>query len=413
MLLDWLLKRLIRIGTLKLVDADGRTRFYRGESGPSAGVRLHKKSLHWTLALNPYLKVGEAYTNGSLTIEGGSVYDFLVVAAINLPYLEAKPFFRVAEFLRLVLRRLHQLNMIGRARTNVAHHYDLSGKIYDLFLDSDRQYSCAYFVNPDDDLEMAQERKKYHLASKLLLKPGQRVLDIGSGWGGLGLYLARNFEVDVTGMTLSSEQHEMSRERAEKEDLAKHAHFYLRDYREQTGRFDRVVSVGMFEHVGVGYYRAFFGKIRELLADDGVALIHTIGRTAGPGTTNPWIRKYIFPGGYIPALSEMTAAIEKSGLVTTDVEVLRLHYAETLRHWRNRFVANWKKAAEIYDERFCRMWEFYLAASEVAFRHMDLVVYQIQLARDQNAVPLTRDYAYETEERLAERERHHRRSSAA
>lgn len=401
MLLHWLLTRLIRVGTLTLVDADGQTRVYRGKPGPEVKVRLHDKALHWRLPLDLQLAAGEAYMDGTLTVEDGSVYDLLSVAAINLPSLQSHPFFALGNLAQRALRRLHQFNVVCRARANVAHHYDLSGALYDLFLDRDRQYSCAYFARPDDDLETAQANKKDHIAAKLLLRDGQKVLDIGCGWGGLALTLARRAKVEVTGMTLSTEQFNVANQRAQESGLSKRVHFHLRDYRKQNGRFNRIVSVGMFEHVGVGYYRTFFEKIRELLTDDGVALVHTIGRADGPGATNPWIRKYIFPGGYIPALSEVTAAVERSGLFITDVEVLRLHYAETLRHWRERFVTNWDEAKAIYDERFCRMWEFYLAASEAAFRHLGLVVFQIQLARRQDAVPLTRNYLTDESRRMA------------
>jgi cyclopropane-fatty-acyl-phospholipid synthase len=285
----------------------------------------------------------------------------------------------------------------------VAHHYDINGAIYDLFLDRDRQYSCAYFT-PGATLDEAQLAKKRHLAAKLSLAPGHRVLDIGSGWGGLGLYLAKIGHCDVTGVTLSSEQLRISRERAQREGLARAVRFEFKDYRKVEGRFDRIVSVGMFEHVGVNHYATYFRKVRELLADDGVALIHTIGRSEPPTATNPFIAKYIFPGGYIPALSEVAAAVERSGLVLTDLEVLRLHYAETLRAWRERFLANWDKAAGILDETFCRMWEFYLAGSETAFRYQGLVVFQLQLAKRIDALPTTRDYMLGDEHRFAEHE---------
>ena len=401
MLLHWLLTRLIRVGTLTLVDAGGQTRVYRGEPGPEVKVHLHNKALHWRLPLNLDLTAGEAYMDGTLTVENASIYDLLNLVAMNLPLLKNYPFFTLGSLVQRALRRLHQFNILHRARANVAHHYDISGTIYDLFLDRDRQYSCAYFARPDDDLETAQANKKDHIATKLLLRDGQKVLDIGCGWGGLALTLARRAKVEVTGMTLSTEQVNVAIQRAQETGLAKRVHFHLRDYRKQHGRFDRIVSVGMFEHVGVGYYRTFFEKVRTLLTDDGIALVHTIGRADGPGATSPWIRKYIFPGGYIPALSEVTAAVERSRLFITDVEVLRLHYAETLRHWRERFVSNWDDAKAIYDERFCRMWEFYLAASEVAFRHLGLVVFQIQLARRQDAVPLTRNYLTDESRRMA------------
>jgi cyclopropane-fatty-acyl-phospholipid synthase len=306
----------------------------------------------------------------------------------------ARAFSRVG----MLTRHRQQANGLRRSRRNVAHHYDLSGKLYDLFLDKDRQYSCAYFTNNNKTLDEAQHDKKRHLAAKLLLtKPGLKVLDIGSGWGGLGLYLARVCQADVTGVTLSAEQLKVSNDRAKAEGLAERARFHLRDYREEQGRYDRIVSVGMFEHVGAGNYRAFFRKMKELLKDDGVAVLHSIGRMSPPGSTNPWLRKYIFPGGYTPALSETFAAIEQEGLWITDVEILRLHYADTLKEWRRRFQENRAEVARLYDERFCRMWEFYLAGCEVAFRRMDQMVFQIQIAKRQDAVPLTRDYMLDWE----------------
>jgi cyclopropane-fatty-acyl-phospholipid synthase len=274
----------------------------------------------------------------------------------------------------------------------VAHHYDLSGTLYDLFLDADRQYSCAYFTAPDQSIEQAQANKKRHIAAKLLLREGQKVLDIGSGCGGLALYLAKECGVSVTGLTLSTEQLKVARNRAEEAGLADRVHFELLDYREARGSYDRIVSVGMFEHVGVYHYPAFFQKVKELLSEDGVALLHSIGRQDGPGSTNPWIRKYIFPGGYSPAMSEVIPAIERTGLWITDIEILRLHYAETLRAWRTRFNANRERIRALYDERFCRMWEFYLAGSEIAFRHQGHLVFQMQMAKNIDTVPLTRDY---------------------
>ena len=279
----------------------------------------------------------------------------------------------------------------------MAHHYDLSDTLYDMFLDNDRQYSCAYYMSENDSLEHAQHNKKRHLAAKLLLEPGHKVLDIGSGWGGLGLYLAQTAEADVTGVTLSAEQLKVAEDRAAKAGLSDRVRFRLQDYRDETLKYDRIVSVGMFEHVGVGHYREFFEKVHDLLTDDGVALLHTIGRTDGPAATNPWLAKYIFPGGYIPAMSEIIPAIERTGMCITDIEVLRLHYASTLRDWRRRFNANRDKIREVYEERFCRMWEYYLASSEAAFRYGGQVNFQIQLAKRQDAVPLTRDYIAEWE----------------
>jgi cyclopropane-fatty-acyl-phospholipid synthase len=360
-------------------------------------VRLHDKALHYRLALNPYLYLGEAYMDGTLTIEQGSLYDFLSICAINVDRAFEQPLKRVLSAAAKVLRHLHQHNPTRLARAHVAHHYDLSDRLYDLFLDSDRQYSCGYFSHGHHDIERAQRDKKRHLAAKLLLAPGQRVLDIGSGWGGLALYLAEVGGGEVLGITLSEQQLKASRLRAERAGMADRVRFELRDYREQAGSFDRIVSVGMFEHVGVKHYGEFFAKIRELLTEDGVAILHSIGRMDGPGDTNDWIRKYIFPGGYAPALSEVLPVIERLRLWVTDVEVLRLHYARTLRCWYERFTANRAEIAGLYDERFCRMWEFYLVASELAFRKMGHMVFQMQITRRQDAVPLTRDYVTDWE----------------
>ncbi|MDP6175099.1 MAG: cyclopropane-fatty-acyl-phospholipid synthase family protein, partial [Rhodospirillales bacterium] len=304
-----------------------------------------------------------------------------------------------------LVRRLHQFNRAKAARRRVAHHYDLSGRLYDLFLDDDRQYSCAYFETGRESLEEAQWAKKQHIAAKLLLKPGHKVLDIGSGWGGLGLHLARTADVDLEGITLSQEQHDLSNKRAKEAGLSCQVRFHLRDYRAQQGCFDRIVSVGMFEHVGVGYFTKFFEKMNEVLKDDGVALLHTIGRSSGAGVTDPWMRKYIFPGGYIPSLSEILPPIEKAGLMVTDVEVLGSHYAETLHIWLNRFLANWDQVAQLYDDRFCRMWEFYLASCEAVFREMDLTVFQIQLAKGPGRVPFGRNYIAQWEQDQQEAEK--------
>lgn len=394
LLLARVFRHLIRTGTVTVVDAGGRIHRFEGAiPGPQLTLRLHDRRLHRLLILDPDLYAGEAYLKGTLTIEGGSVYDFLDLFARNYELaFGIHPFVDAVYRLRALFRFLRPLNPLGWARRNVAHHYDLSGALYDLFLDRDRQYSCAYFPTGDEDLETAQDLKKRHIAAKLLLEPGRTVLDIGSGWGGMGIFLAREHGARVTGITLSEEQLKVSRERCREAGLADRVRFEMRDFREQQGRFDRIVSVGMFEHVGAAHYREFFRKLRELLDDDGVALLHTIGRNGPPNTTSPWIRKYIFPGGYLPSLSEVVAAAELEHLWITDIEVLRLHYARTLRHWRMRFLANRDQAKELFDETFCRMWEFYLAASEVSFRYMGNAVYQIQLARKQEAVPLTRDY---------------------
>ena len=332
---------------------------------------------------------------GDLTIESGSLYDFLEFMAQNLAAAGPSRLMRLRELVGYFSRRFMQYNPVPLARRHVAHHYDLTGDLYDLFLDPDRQYSCSYFMDPNEDLATSQLQKKQHLAAKLLLKSGQGVLDIGSGWGGLALHLAEVEDVDVTGLTLSYEQHKVAERRARDRGLGEQVHFYLRDYRQEYGEYDRIVSVGMLEHVGAPYYDTYFRMVRDRLKPDGVALVHTIGRADGPGVTHPFIRKYIFPGGYIPALSEVIPAIERAGLYVTDIEVLRLHYAETLRAWRAQFLINWDHAANLYDERFCRMWEYYLAASEVCFRYLGLVVFQIQLAKRQDAVPLTRDYINE------------------
>ncbi len=392
MLLGKLLDRLIQKGTLNVIDAFGKTHTFGCGEAPRSTIRFHDPALHWKLFFNPLLYTGEAYMEGTLTIEDGSLYDFLALVGMNRVHKCPHPLSRVTLIIDRMLRRFHQFNPIKKSQKNVAHHYDLSGKFYELFLDTDRQYSCAYYQTGMESLDIAQEKKKRHIAAKLAVEPGQRVLDIGSGWGGLALYLAKNTNCYVTGLTLSNEQLNYAVPRTVNQGLSNRIQFHLRDYREQTGTFDRIVSVGMFEHVGVDHFHDFFGKIHELLSENGIAVLHTIGRTDGPGSTNPWIRKFIFPGGYIPALSEIVRSLEKAGLIITDIEILRLHYAETLRHWRERFLQNWQKAAELYDERFCRMWEFYLAGSEASFRYMDNVVFQIQIAKKQDSAPLTRDY---------------------
>jgi cyclopropane-fatty-acyl-phospholipid synthase len=296
-----------------------------------------------------------------------------------------------------ILRRIYQYNPAGRSQRNVAHHYDLSRRLYELFLDADEQYSCAYFPDTNMTIEAAQEAKKRHIASKLLLKPGMKVLDIGSGWGGLAFTLAETAGVDVTGLTLSREQLAVANERARAKGIADRVRFHLRDYRAETGTYDRIVSVGMFEHVGINHYEEFFATVNRLLAPDGVMLLHAIGRLNGPGQTNSWIRKYIFPGGYAPALSEVLPVVERSGLLTTDVEILRMHYAITINRWQERFTANRAEIAQLYDERFCRMWEFYLAGAEMDFRYLKAMVFQLQLGKSMGAVPLVRDYMVDWE----------------
>lgn len=391
--LDGLLTHLFKQGHLSVTYPDGVTRHY-GEQGDGIAVTLHDPTLPRRIVLSPDMAAGEGYMDGTLTIAGDDLYGFLSLAITNIA-AQGQPWFRrPMETLRWLKRRLDQFNPAARSRANVAHHYDLSGALYDLFLDADRQYSCAYFARPDMTLEEAQAAKKAHIAAKLLIRPGMRVLDIGCGWGGMGLTLARDFGAQVTGVTLSQEQHAVANQRAQQAGLADKVRFHLMDYRDVKGQFDRIVSVGMFEHVGVPHYDAYFATVQRLLAPDGIALIHTIGRAGPPGATSPWITKYIFPGGYCPAMSEAVAAVERHGLVTTDVEVWRLHYAETLRHWRDRFEANLDKVRTLYDERFCRMWRYYLIASELTFRLNNQVVFQFQLTPKQEAVPLTRDYLY-------------------
>ena len=384
--------RIFKTGRLTVIDADGRSHEFGDGIGPHSTMRLHDRWIHWKLLINPHLYVGEGYMDGAITFEDGTLYDFLELVGHNVSSLNRPHGGPVSHLLTAAARRRQQHNFLGRARSNVAHHYDLNGTLYDLFLDRDRQYSCAYFASGNDTLEVAQEKKKRHIAGKLLLEPGQTVLDIGSGWGGLALYLAQATGADVTGLTLSVEQHNIANQRARKRKLDSQVRFHLRDYREEKGAYDRIVSVGMFEHVGVGQYATFFGKVRELLDDDGIFLLHSIGRMEPPSTTNPWLRKYIFPGGYSPALSETIAAIERAGLWITDIEILREHYAETLREWNRRFQQNRDKVKAIYDERFCRMWEFYLQVCEISFRYLHQMVFQIQIAKRQDVVPTTRDY---------------------
>lgn len=391
----------VKTGDLTIADHDGtETRFGDGTGSP-VRIRLTDRAVTRQLVIDPHLAFAEGYMDGQIVIETGDLYALLDLLGRNLGAGHPPGLSSAFDTLRYAARRVSQFNPRGRAERNVAHHYDIDATIYDLFLDADRQYSCAYFNNPDADLDEAQEAKKRHIAAKLQLHDGQRVLDIGSGWGGLGLYLNRISGAEVTGVTLSREQLKVSRERAARLGLSRTVRFEFEDYRNLTGTFDRIVSVGMFEHVGINHYPTFFRQIARLLAGDGVALIHAIGRSDGPAATNAFIAKYIFPGGYIPALSEVLPAIERSGLMVTDIEILRLHYAETLLRWRQRFLANREKAVTLRGERFARMWEYYLAGSEVGFRHQNLMVFQIQLAKRVDALPITRDYMLDTERRLA------------
>jgi cyclopropane-fatty-acyl-phospholipid synthase len=400
-LLSHMLKSFIRIGTLTVIDARGRRHIFQGGPGPKVAFRLTDARLHRRLFFNPDLALGEGYTDGTIQFEDSTIYDFLHLFNLNRRSLGSYPLQSVLRRISKTLRFLQQHNPIGKARENVAHHYDLSRELYSLFLDVDQQYSCAYFAHETDTLEQAQRNKKQHIAAKLLLQTGQKVLDIGCGWGGMALELARMADVEVVGVTLSTEQHQVASARARALGLSGRVRFELRDYRDITERFDRIVSVGMFEHVGIKHYDEFFGKSKELLTEDGVMLLHSIGRMSPPGTTGPWIRKYIFPGGYTPSLSEVFPATERHGLWVTDVEILRLHYAETLRLWAERFQVNRERVSQLYDERFCRMWEFYLACAEMVFRHGSGMVFQMQLARDRHTVPQTRDYMFDTERVLS------------
>jgi len=397
-LLQVALSTLVRRGTLQVATAQGRTFSVGDGTGEPVAVRFKTAAAQRALLLNPELVLGESYMNRSLVMERGSIADLLALVGRNANKLPG--WMKPQRRLRYVTRRLKQHNARTRARYNVAHHYDLDGKLYSIFLDDDRQYSCAYFEHPGQTLDDAQLAKKRHLAAKLVLRPGLRVLDIGCGWGGLALYLAQHCSARVTGITLSQEQLALATGRAAEKGLAGAVEFRLQDYRDTPGTFDRIVSVGMFEHVGVGFYDAYFSKCAELLADGGVMLLHSIGRSEGPSVTNPWIDKYIFPGGYIPALSEVLPAIERAGLLVSDVEILRLHYADTLKAWRERFLARREEAERLYDARFCRMWEFYLAASEMSFRFGNMMVFQLQLTKRQGVVPMTRDYIVREEARL-------------
>jgi cyclopropane-fatty-acyl-phospholipid synthase len=379
--------------------AGGNTYNFGDGSGSLVAVRFTSAKAQRAVLLDPELRLGEAYMDGTFCVEQGSIADALAIL-MRQERMAAPTWAQPTRFVRYLFRRVQQFNLRFRARRNVAHHYDLDRRLYSLFLDADQQYSCAYFESPNQSLDDAQLAKKRHLTAKLRVGPDAAVLDIGCGWGGLALYLAEIAGARVTGITLSQEQYARAQQRAMERRRSQDAIFRLEDYRDVTGRFDRIVSVGMFEHVGVGFYKTFFRKCAQLLDDDGVLLLHTIGRSGSPGATNPWIAKYIFPGGYIPALSEVLPAIERARLVVSDVEILQLHYAETLKAWRERFLAHREEVERLYDERFVRMWEFYLAASEMSFCESDMVVFQIQIAKHKGVVPPTRDYIAREEARL-------------
>ena len=399
-MLELCLTALIRDGDLEVETASG-TSFKVGNGiGPPLAIRFKTRAAELRFIRDPELAMGELYMDGALAITKGALLDVLKLGLRNTATLEGSRWLQMLNGTRLLLRRIQQNNTLLRARANIAHHYDIDDRLYALFLDADRQYSCAYFEDPSHSLEEAQLAKKRHIAAKLLIEPGHSALDIGCGWGGMGLYLASHCSAQVTGVTLSAEQLGVAQARAKAQNLGRQTDFRLQDYRETQGRFDRIVSVGMFEHVGVGFFDAYFRKIADLLAQDGVALVHTITRTDGPGVTNPWITKHIFPGGDIPAMSEALPAIERAGLIVTDIEILQLHYAETLKAWRERFMARRAEAAALYDERFCRMWEFYLAGSEACFRLGQHVNCQFQLAKKVGVVPMTRSYIAAREQAL-------------
>jgi len=386
-MLQALLDRTFQTRSIRVRLPDGRE-LTAGPGEPELTAVLSDMKTAVAIAANPDLALGEAFMDGTFRIEGGSIYDFLQLTTSQLALRPRSP---KLTWMQRIRRGAEQANDRLHARSNVHHHYDLTVDFYRLFLDNDLQYSCAFFETPDASLEEAQVAKKRRLIDKLLLEPGHTALDIGAGWGGLGLSMVER-GARVTGVTLSTEQHRTANERATALGVADRADFRLQDYRDLNQTFDRIISVGMFEHVGVPNYQEYFDTVARLLDEDGVAVIHSIGRNSPPNRTQPWVRKYIFPGGYIPALSEVLPAIERAGLWVTDMEVLRLHYAETLRHWRERFLARRGEALAMYDERFCRMWEFYLAASEVAFRELGHMVFQLQLTKKQTAAPLSRDY---------------------
>ncbi len=354
-------------------------------------LKLLDKSLHYKLLLYPDLFLGEAYSNGSAVIENGTLTEFLDIALKNVGRNETSTLSEFLNKLRGTYRFLTSFNLLKKSKSNVAHHYDISEDLYGLFLDSKKQYSCAYFKNENDDLETAQTNKIKHIIKKLNLKPNQRVLDIGSGWGSLAIEIAKASQCEVVGITLSENQLEYSKKKTKELNLENQVEFKLIDYRQLDEKFDRIVSVGMFEHVGRKFYKNYFNQVSNLLNDDGIALIHTIGSANPPRGPQPWITKYIFPGGYTPSLSEVAKPIEKSGLVISDIEVLKMHYAHTLRHWRDRFLGKKDRVLEMFDEKFFRMWEFYLSSCEMTFKWGDQVVFQFQLTKKKTSVPATRD----------------------
>ena len=390
------LNKLIKKDGFMLIDAD-KNQYIIGKPEKKVPIKLKilDKNLHHKLLLHPDLYFGEAYTNGSVLIENGSLTEFLEIILKNVGIGEINFYSRALNQIKGFYRSLTNFNLIKKSKQNVAHHYDISEKLYDLFLDKNRQYSCAYFKNENETLEQAQENKMNHIIKKLNLKPNQRVLDIGSGWGTLAIEIAKKSKCEVVGITLSENQLKYSKQKAKELNLENQVDFRLIDYRQLNEKFDRIVSVGMFEHVGRKFYHTYFNTVSKLLNDNGVALIHTIGSSMPPRNPHPWITKYIFPGGYTPSLSEVSLPIEKSGLIVTDLEVLRMHYAYTLRNWKERFLSKKNEVLEMFDERFLRMWEFYLAGCEMAFKWGDQVVFQFQLTKKNNTIPNIRDYIYQ------------------
>lgn len=397
-----LLGRIIRKGNLEVTGADGRKQTFGDGSGPPLKIRFTDNKAEDEVYRDAQLKLGEVYMDGRLIVEQGEIYDLLAMVKSNTLVEDLSLGMAWRGIARIALNKIRSMLPVNHNKRNIAHHYDLSAKLYDLFLDEDWQYSCAYFNPPDISLEEAQLAKKRHIAAKLLAKPGQKALEIGSGWGGMAMYLSEACDVDVTGITLSEEQLKISRERAAKRGLANSVRFNLQDYYYLPAErnYDRIVSVGMFEHVGIRNYPRFFNKVNDVLADDGVMVLHSIGQPYPALLTNPWIEKYIFPGGYIPSLGEVMPAVEKAGLLVCDIEILPMHYGHTLRKWRERFMAHKQEAIALYDERFVRMWEFYLAGSEMAFTHENFFIFQMQIAKQRNAVPDNRDYIYEREAEL-------------
>jgi len=389
------LNKVFKKGGFILTDANSKDYIIGQPTDDPIKLKILNKKLHYKLLFHPDLYFGEAYTNGDIVIENGSLTDFLDLALMNIGRKELNIFSYLLNKFRGSYRYLTNFNFIKKSKMNVSHHYDIKDDLYDLFLDPKRQYSCAYFKNENDSLEIAQNNKIQHIIKKLNIKPDQKVLDIGCGWGSLAIDIAKNAKCEVTGITLSENQLNYCNQKAKEMNLQNQVKFKLMDYRELDEKFDRIVSVGMFEHVGRKFYKKFFNQIEKLMKSDGVSLIHTIGSVNPPRDPHPWITKYIFPGGYTPSLSEVTNPIEKAGLIVTDIEVLRLHYAHTLRHWKENCLKNKDKIIQMFDEKFFRMWEFYLAGCEMAFKWGDQVVYQFQLTKNYRSTPVTRDYIYQ------------------